>query len=157
MYQRSGDSSAVSREELRKFKQAWSKFDPDGTGYISKKVFPRLLGQLSGIFAMRIYEEPYDVKSILEAVRVEPVFHNGQQKHVPGVVEGVDLDLLNKRIAQIPVHKIRRQRHMFTMFFEECLVSADKDYGVSFDSVLLILAHYKIINDNKSLRYVLLG
>ena len=43
---------------------------------------------------------------------------------------------------------------MFTLFFEECLVSADKDYGVSFDSVLLILAHYKIINDNKSLRYV---
>lgn len=152
MYQRSGDSSAVSREELRKFKQAWSKFDPDGTGYIPKETFPRLLGQLSGIFAMRIYEEPFTVKSILDDVRADPVYLNGQRKHVPGVVEGVDLDALKRRIAQIPVHKIRRQRHMFKLFFEECLVSADKDYGVSFDSVLLILAHYKIINDNKSLR-----
>jgi hypothetical protein len=38
------------------------------------------------------------------------------------------------------------------LFFEECLVSADKDYRVSFGSVLLILAHRKIINNNKSLR-----
>jgi Ca2+-binding EF-hand superfamily protein len=44
VYQRSGDSSQVSREEIRKFKQAWAKFDPDGTGYIPKDKFPRLLG-----------------------------------------------------------------------------------------------------------------
>ncbi|TGZ76287.1 hypothetical protein EX30DRAFT_399378 [Ascodesmis nigricans] len=147
VYQRSGDSSAVSREELRKFKQAWAKFDPAGTGYIPKDQFPRLLAKLSGVFAIRIYEEPFTVPNIVEEIRIDP-----STKHGPGVVEGIDLDALNRRIAKIPVHEIRRKRHQFKLFFEECLVSADKDYGVSFESVLIILAHYKIINDNKSLK-----
>lgn len=44
VYQRSSGSGAVSRDEIRRFKQAWTEFDPNGTGYISKDVFPRLLG-----------------------------------------------------------------------------------------------------------------
>src|SRR5947207_15414132 len=44
VYQRSSGLSAVSREETRRFKQAWATYDPDGTGFISKEKFPRLLG-----------------------------------------------------------------------------------------------------------------
>jgi len=44
VYQRSSGLSVISREEIRRFKQAWAEFDPNGTGYISKDVFPRLLG-----------------------------------------------------------------------------------------------------------------
>jgi hypothetical protein len=44
VYQRSSGLYAISREEIRRFKQAWATFDPDGTGYVSKEVFPRLLG-----------------------------------------------------------------------------------------------------------------
>ena len=44
VYQRSSGLSVVSREEIRRFKQAWATFDPEGTGYISKEAFPRLLG-----------------------------------------------------------------------------------------------------------------
>ncbi len=43
VYQRSAGLSIISREEIRRFKQAWADFDPDGTGYISKETFPRLL------------------------------------------------------------------------------------------------------------------
>ena len=43
VYQRSSGLAIISREEIRRFKQAWSEFDPDGTGYISKEAFPRLL------------------------------------------------------------------------------------------------------------------
>jgi voltage-dependent calcium channel len=43
VYQRSSGLSVISREEIRRFKQAWAEFDPNGTGYISKEVFPRLL------------------------------------------------------------------------------------------------------------------
>jgi len=100
---------------------------------------------------MRIYEEPFTVHRILDDCRVDPNGVEGMKKGT--IVHGIDLEALNRRVAQIPIHKIRRQRHTFTLFFEECLVSADKEYGVSFESVLLILAHYKIINDNKSLRY----
>jgi hypothetical protein len=44
VYQRSSGLSVISREEIRRFKQAWAEFDPNGTGYISRDVFPRLLG-----------------------------------------------------------------------------------------------------------------
>lgn len=95
---------------------------------------------------MSIYEYPHRIPDILDDIRVDPST-TGE-----GIIEGIDLDALNKRLSRINIHAIRRRRHQFKLFFEECLVSADKDYGVSFESVLLILAHYKIINDNKSLR-----
>ena len=44
VYQRSSGPSVVDRKEIRRFKEAWATFDPDGTGYISKEAFPRLLG-----------------------------------------------------------------------------------------------------------------
>jgi hypothetical protein len=44
VYQRSSGLSVISREEIRRFKQAWAEFDPHGTGFISKEAFPRLLG-----------------------------------------------------------------------------------------------------------------
>lgn len=44
VYQQSSGMSAVSRDEIRRFKQAWAEFDPNGTGFISKEQFPRLLG-----------------------------------------------------------------------------------------------------------------
>lgn len=44
VYQRSSGLYAISREEIRRFKQAWATFDPYGTGFISKEAFPRLLG-----------------------------------------------------------------------------------------------------------------
>ena len=44
VYQRSTGLSFVSREEIRRFKEAWATYDPEGTGYISREKFPRLLG-----------------------------------------------------------------------------------------------------------------
>ena len=44
VYQRSSGLSVVSREEIRRFKQAWATFDAEGTGYIPKEAFPKLLG-----------------------------------------------------------------------------------------------------------------
>ncbi|KAK4995084.1 calcium channel protein, partial [Cryomyces antarcticus] len=44
VYQRSSGLSVISREEVRRFKQAWAEFDPSGSGFISKEAFPRLLG-----------------------------------------------------------------------------------------------------------------
>lgn len=44
VYQRSSGLSVITRDEIRRFKQAWAEFDPQGTGYIAKEKFPRLLG-----------------------------------------------------------------------------------------------------------------
>jgi hypothetical protein len=53
VYQRSSGLYAVSRDDIRRFKEAWATFDPDGTGFISKAQFPRFLGvcALTDIFS----------------------------------------------------------------------------------------------------------
>ena len=165
VYQRSSGHEIVNRDETRRFKQAWATFDPEGTGYISKEEFPRLLGELSGVFAMRIYDEEDSVHRILEDIRKDqPNNHSSlgvdldMRRHssiggIGGVAgSGIDLAKLNARIAKIDGAKVRARRHRYNIFFEEVMVSADPDRGISFTSVLMILAHYNIISDNKSLK-----
>ncbi|KAK4959458.1 calcium channel protein [Elasticomyces elasticus] len=152
VYQRSSGLSVISREEIRRFKQAWAEFDPNGTGYMSKEVFPRFLGELSGVFEMRIYDGDFAVRSLIEDCRVT----TGGLSALP--VDGssgsfeIDLDKLNRRLCELPVQQIRARRARMNTFYEEVLVSADPDRGISFNALLMILAHYKVINDNKSLK-----
>ncbi|KAF2189678.1 hypothetical protein K469DRAFT_723607 [Zopfia rhizophila CBS 207.26] len=151
VYQQSSGLSVISREEIRRFKQAWAEYDPNGTGYISKEVFPRLLGELSGLFEMRIYDGDFTVRRLIEDCSTSrrlselPV-----QGHEPA--PEIDIQKLNRRLAELPVAEIRRRRQRMNTFYEEVRVSADPDKGIAFTSLLMILAHYKVINDNKSLR-----
>lgn len=68
------------------------------------------------------------------------------------VSSGVDLDELSRIISRIPVQSIRERRRRLNAFYEEILVSADPDRGISFHQCLMILAHYNVISDSKSLR-----
>ena len=153
VYQRSSWVAAVDRDEIRRFKEAWRSVDPQGTGAISKETFPRLLGELSGVFDMRIYGPEDSVHQIMDDVRNDA---NKAARHTSiATTSGYsDLDIgkLNNRLAQLDVTKIRERRRRFNIFYEEVLVSADPDKGITFTSVLMILAHYKIINDSKSLK-----
>ncbi|KAJ5767209.1 uncharacterized protein N7511_004825 [Penicillium nucicola] len=160
VYQRSSGLYAISREEIRRFKQAWATYDPDGTGFITKEQFPRLLGELSGVFATRIYEGEFSVGRILDRCRVEPHRNSMVSLHEPRppvqptsrVASGVNLDELSRIISQIPVQTIRARRERLNTFYEEVLVSADPDRGISFHQCLMILAHHNVISDSKSLR-----
>ncbi|EEQ28724.1 calcium channel subunit Cch1 [Microsporum canis CBS 113480] len=149
VYQRSSGLYAISRDEIRRFKQAWSTFDPNGTGFISKEVFPRLLGELSGVFEMRIYEGDFTVGRILEDCRVN--VRESEISHSRSVGE-LDLQKLMLRLSHLPVAEIRKRRARLNAFYEEVLVSADPERGISFTSCLMILAHYNVITDSKSLR-----
>ena len=108
--------------------------------------------ELSGVFEMRIYDGDFSVRNILEECRHKPT------RAAPLAFDGaadrpvVDLDLLNQRLAELPVAEIRMRRRRMNTFYEEVLVSADPDRGIEFNTLLMILAHHKVINDNKSLR-----
>lgn len=152
VYQHSSGLGKVTREEIRRFKQAWATLDPEGTGYISKEKFPRLLGELSGIFEMRIYPQEHTVGRILEDVRGEQTGARHMSMSFGPTLTDVNLRALNKRLAQIDAKAIQRARARYNLFFEEVMVSADVDRGISFTAVLMILAHYNVISDNKSLK-----
>ncbi|KAI1180614.1 ion transporter [Nemania sp. FL0916] len=153
VYQRSSSMAHIDRDEIRRFKEAWRSVDPAGTGYITKQAFPRLLGELSGVFEMRIYEHEDSVSRILEDVRGTG---QGLGRHASiattSDLSGVDIRKLNERLASIDAEGVRERRRRYNIFYEEVIVSADPVRGISFTSVLMILAHYKIISDSKSLR-----
>lgn len=152
VYQRSSGLSVISREEIRRFKQAWAEFDPNGTGFISRDVFPRLLGELSGIFEMRIYDGDFTVRRLIEQCAVPSRRASNLPMSQREPTPEIDIAKLNRVLAQMPISDIRRRRQRMNMFYEEVLVSSDPDKGIQFTSLLLILAHHKVINDNKSLR-----
>ncbi|KAJ4151327.1 hypothetical protein LMH87_012034 [Akanthomyces muscarius] len=152
VYQRSSGMAVVDREEIRRFKEAWRSVDPAGTGYITKDQFPRLLGELSGIFQMRIYDPEDSVSQILDDVRDDVRMSRHSSMVASNTKSDIDLGRLNRRLSNLDIEKIRTRRRVFNVFYEEVLVAADPDRGIAFSDVLLILAHYKIINDSKSLR-----
>lgn len=98
---------------------------------------------------MRIYEGEHSVHRILEDCQLD-VRGNGTPP--PGVVEGIDLIRLNERLDTINIPEIRRRRKQMEVFYQEIIVSSTVDRGVNFTSCLMILAHYKVISDSKSLR-----
>jgi hypothetical protein len=103
---------------------------------------------------MRIYDGDFTVGSLIEECGVT----SRRESNLP--VSGreppreIDLDKLNRRLALLPIAEIRRRRSRMNTFYEEVLVSSDPDRGIQFSSLLMILAHHKVINDNKSLRYI---
>lgn len=149
VYQKSSGLYAISREDIRRFKHAWATYDPDGTGYITKEQFPRLLGELSGVFSMRIYDGEFTIGQIMEECRVDK--RDSLLAH-RRVVDGLDLDKMARILRQIPTDVVRNRRQRLNAFYEEVLVSADPVRGISFHSCLMILAHYNVISDSKSLR-----
>ncbi|KAG9244812.1 BcCCH1, calcium channel protein [Calycina marina] len=152
VYQHSSGLGKVSREEIRRFKQAWATLDPEGTGFITKEQFPRLLGELSGVFEMRIYTQENSVRNILEDVQSQPRNGRISALSAASASSGINIKALNKRLNQIDPKQVQRSRARYNMFFEEVMVSADVERGISFTTVLMILAHYNVISDNKSLK-----
>jgi voltage-dependent calcium channel len=101
---------------------------------------------------MGIYDGDYSVRSILDDCQAQSREFPRSSIRSGRVVEGIDLDMLNARLSTIPIDEIRRRRARMNIFYQEILVSADPDRGISFTSLLMILAHYNVINDAKSLR-----
>lgn len=155
VYQNSSALNKISRDEIRRFKQAWSKLDPDGTGYISKEKFPYLLRGLSGVFSMKIYPEEHSVHKILDDVRKTSFKKNETATdHIDHSGRNININIkeLARRVLMIDSSETKQSRTKFKLFYEEVMVSADPDRGISFTSVLMILAHYTVIRDNKSLK-----
>ena len=106
------------------------------------------------VFEMRIYQHENSVHQILEDVRneVPGTRHTSMSTVATSAYGGISIDRLNRRLDEIDVVAVRERRRKYNIFYEEVMVSADPDKGISFTTVLMILAHYNIINDSKSLR-----
>ena len=105
------------------------------------------------MFEVRIYDEYHSVPIILQQCKrdLDPT-----KEHTHGATDAdhIDLRLLQNSIDRLPVEEIRERRRNYNILYEEAMISADAR-GISFTAMLLMLAHYKVIDDNKALRYCL--
>ena len=152
VYQRSSGLTSISRREIRRFKEAWAQYDRSGTGWIPKEKFPKLLGELSGIFEMRIYPQEYSVGRLVEECRKTSRTSGLPIEESRSSPYDIDITKLNAALQVLPIAEIRKRRREMRLFYEEVMVSADPDRGIGFNALLMILAHYKVITDSKSLR-----
>ncbi|WFD43180.1 calcium channel protein [Malassezia psittaci] len=63
-------STALSREQMRVYKDAWAVFDPEGSGYIRPKHVIPFLSRLMGMFEVGAYPLEAKVPRLLESARV---------------------------------------------------------------------------------------
>lgn len=131
----------IDREEVRKFKNTWFKYDPKSTGFIPMSKLHDLLADLNGYFSLKIHEEPWTVRSIL-----------ANSKAKTGTAYGVDLKALRKEMRLYPREKVKERREMYERFCHHALLLADPEKGISFHTLMIQFPFYKNMNYSRCLK-----
>ncbi|CAG8522362.1 7815_t:CDS:2 [Acaulospora colombiana] len=71
-------------------------------------------------------------------------------------VDYLDVEKLKHRLSKIHSNKVYERRKTYNLVYQEALLSTERDVngnekGISFTNMLLMLAHYKLIDDEKCL------
>ncbi|KAI5955695.1 CCH1 [Candida jiufengensis] len=134
--QRSNYSLLIQREEIRKFKKTWQKFDPEGSGFIKPIELPRFLHSLEGALSFHFYTGQLEIKEL----RRRWVKQNSDDPYDVTV----NYDAIEETMDQMDIGKIRQRRKDYEMFVEEALLNMElnNDPGISFTRIILQLPLY---------------
>ncbi|KAF8752940.1 Ion transport protein [Rhizoctonia solani] len=150
VFQLTGEMS-ISREEMRAFKKVWAEFDPDRTGFISRRSLVPFFSKLRGIFEVRLYPESLSPQALVKATKMNnPLAYRstitGEEIPVP-----LNMRRLNSMLNGVDYAEVRARRQTYNRLFYEARI-LEEDPGISFTNMLLLLAHHKLIDDSKALR-----
>ncbi|KAG8944623.1 calcium channel protein [Tulasnella sp. 424] len=156
VFQLNNSRGSINRHEMRAFKKVWAMFDVEGTGFLTSASIVPFLSKLSGVFEVRTYPTEFSIEKIMEqsqanldqprTVYSAPVISNSQKTN------HIDIRKLGDAISQIDQREISRRRATYVRLYHEAKITAESGKGISFTNMLLLLAHYKIIDDNLALR-----
>lgn len=127
----------LKREEIRKFKATWQKFDPEGTGYILPSMLPKFLHLLEGSISFRLYHGDLEIPNLCNQWIVR--HDRSDPYNITANIEDLE-SILNS----INVSKIRHRRKLFEKFLEEAFLTMElnEDPGISFTNILLQIPLY---------------
>lgn len=130
-------SHLVSRAEIRNFKRAWEKFDPEGSGFIDLKHLPKLMNSLSGSLSFHFY---HGVLSVPELCSKWLVRNNSEDPYDITI----DYEAINNIVEMMDVKKIRERRALYEQFMEEARMSVHlhDERGISFSRLLVQIPLY---------------
>ncbi|SCU99330.1 LADA_0H19042g1_1 [Lachancea dasiensis] len=130
----SGSKAVARRDEVRRFKNAWKKFDPDGIGEIEHNQLPRLMHSFDGLLSFKIWEGRLSVKNLVSSyMTVNPLD--------PYDVK-VDLDGLNKELLSIDQAKIIERKQQYRRFIQEAHYLSAFTNGTSLSRLILQVPLY---------------
>lgn len=139
----SGSKSVASREEIRKFKNAWKKFDPDGVGQIDIAFLPKLMHSFDGPLSFKIWEGRLSVKNLVNKYfEVNPLD--------PYDVK-VDLAGLNDELMSIDKRKIIEKKQQYRRFIQEVTHNNAYHSGIRFSSIIQQIPLYTSYNPRECL------
>lgn len=147
VYQMPGGAS-LDREEIRSFKNAWAAIDVNRTGYIKRSDFTRFFAKLNGALEVRLYPTEFSVPNMMRAA----VPDANSKEVIQGTSHSVDLRKVEDQISNIDYIHARARRRAYAKLYYEAKMSEEPGRGISFTNMLLMLAHYKLIDDEKALR-----
>lgn len=140
VYHSNGEHKLLTREELRKFKRCWNKFDPLGSGYINITELYPFLSSLNGILSFHVYPQSLRIGEL-----TKKWISNGE-----GYDVRVDLDVLNDLFAICNFNSIKERRKRYDRMCIEIEQSAsifedphgEKYQKISFRNVILAVGFY---------------
>ncbi|ODV86543.1 hypothetical protein CANARDRAFT_180858, partial [[Candida] arabinofermentans NRRL YB-2248] len=144
VYHGTGPHSLLTRDEIRKFKRCWNKFDPQGSGLMDLADLPKFLSSLSGILSYKVYGENFSISKITS----KWITKNS-------VTDPYDLTLnmnkLDEVFATIDFKEARKRRKRYNRLFIEAQLNAiqtSDGLKVQFTDILLQVGYYSRFEDN---------
>ncbi|KAG5336000.1 hypothetical protein C0989_012339 [Termitomyces sp. Mn162] len=143
-----GGAKSITREQMRSFKKVWAEFANPKTGYLERHRFVPFFGKLSGAFEVKIYPSEYSIPNIVNYCResADPEINWSSR-----IVAGVDMGRLEAVLSGLDHEAIRKRRTVYSRLYHEASISHEPGRGISFNDMLILLAHHKLIVDGEAL------
>lgn len=101
---------------------------------------------------MRPYPIEFSIHNIIHHSRPDQPDNASSRSYViTGVKHAVDIRRVAEQIAQIDYRQVRERRQLFSRLYNEARISEEPGKGISFTAMLMMLAHYKLIDDESAL------
>ncbi|GMF01852.1 unnamed protein product [[Candida] boidinii] len=142
----SGPRSLLTRDEIRKFKKTWTKFDESGSGYINADDLHPFLRSLNGILSYNVYGESHTIKEIAKTWITK-------KSDDPYDID-YDLCALSNTFSKIDFMKVKERRRRFNRLLCEAQLSVIETKGgpkIPFTDLILQVGFYSRFNDSTCL------
>ncbi|KAF2827057.1 hypothetical protein CC86DRAFT_350319 [Ophiobolus disseminans] len=129
-------SGAITRHDLRLFKNAWKQVDPHGTGYIPSTSLAKFASLVHGVLSIRVYEERFSVTNLQKECR-----HS-----LPRLSGEINVEKLNTVLETLSIPSVRDRRRTMNRYHMELILTKDPKLGISMQAALMTLIYYSMID-----------
>lgn len=139
----------ISRAEIRKYKQHWHKFDPEGTGFIDPADLSKFLHSLEGSLSFHFYSGVLSIRELCDKwiKRNDPLN--------PYDIT-VNYQSMNDVMQVMDIPKIQERRRLYEQFMEEAIMNMElhEESGISFKRLLIQIPLYNSFKAHQCLTLI---